>query len=98
MSDSDDKKSEKDETIVCRCRDITVSEIEEAIDDGCDNMELLKRRIKLSTGTCQGRTCVDLARRVLAEKTGKSPSEVKLTRTRTPIIPVPLKFLGGKDE
>lgn len=98
MSNSEDKNSEKDKTIICRCRDITVSEIEEVIDDGCDNMETLKRKTKVSTGTCQGRTCVDLTRRILAEKTDKDDDEIELTRTRTPIIPVPLKFLGREDK
>lgn len=41
--------------IICRCRDVTEEEIKQAIEDGFDTMELLKRKTKIGTGTCGGR-------------------------------------------
>lgn len=88
--------NQDEEVIVCRCRDVTEGEIREAILDGFDTMELLKRKTKIGTGTCGGRTCLPHVRRILSEETGKEPEEVKLPRTRSPIIPVPVRFAAGE--
>lgn len=88
--------SQDEEVIVCRCRDVTEGEIREAILDGFDTMELLKRKTKIGTGTCGGRTCLPHVRRILSEETEKKPEEVKLPRTRSPIIPVPVRFAAGE--
>lgn len=85
-----------DDEIVCRCRDVTVKDIENAIDEGYDSIELLKRKTKVSTGTCQGRTCLTLVRRILAKKTGKDIKEMDLPRDRFPINPIPLRFMAGE--
>lgn len=84
------------EVIICRCRDVTESEIRQAIHDGFDTMELLKRKTKTGTGTCGGRTCLPHVRRILAEETDKTPEEIELTRTRSPVIPVPVRFTAGE--
>lgn len=96
MSEND-KKSKEDE-IVCRCRDVTFKDIEEAIDEGYDTLELLKRKTKVTTGTCQGRTCLQLVQRILARKTDKKIEDIKLPRDRAPIIPVPMRFIAGERE
>lgn len=90
--------SEDGEVIVCRCRDVTEREIREAISEGFDTMELLKRKTKIGTGTCGGRTCLPHVRRILAGETGKRPEETELPRTRAPIIPVPVRFAAGEKE
>lgn len=82
--------------IICRCRDVTEGEIKQAITDGFDTMELLKRRTKLGTGTCGGRTCLALAQRILARETGRNVDEIKLPRERAPIVPLPLRFAAGE--
>ncbi|MFP4135713.1 MAG: (2Fe-2S)-binding protein [Candidatus Acetothermia bacterium] len=90
--------SNEDEIIVCRCRDVTEGEIREAISEGFDTIELLKRKTKIGTGTCGGRTCLTHVRRILAEGTSTSPDETKLPRTRSPIIPIPIRFAAGEKE
>jgi len=93
-----DKKIKK-ETVICRCQDITLEEVEKAIDKGIIDPEELKRFLHLGMGPCQGRTCGQLVTRILARKTGKSPSEIKSTSTRPPLVSVPIKeLLGGEDE
>jgi NAD(P)H-nitrite reductase large subunit len=69
--------------IVCRCHDVTESDIEEAIDAGYDDIETLKRITGVTTGHCQGKTCLPLVMRILANKTGKRVTEAP--RTRAPI-------------
>lgn len=86
----------EEEVIVCRCRDVTESEIREAINDGFDTTDLLKRKTKAGTGTCGGRTCLPHVRRILADETDRSPEELGLTRTRSPVIPVPVRFTAGE--
>lgn len=95
---SEEDKELKEDEIVCRCRDVTVKDIENAIDEGYDTLELLKRKTKVATGTCQGRTCLQLVQRILARKTGKDVDDMDLPRDRSPIIPVPLRFVAGEKE
>jgi bacterioferritin-associated ferredoxin len=77
--------------IVCRCHDVTEEDIESAIDEGYDDIETLKRITGVTTGHCQGKTCMRLTLSILANKKG-----VRITGTpkiRSPIDPVPLGSL-----
>ena len=78
--------------MVCRCHDVTESDIEDAIDSGYDDFETLKRITGITTGHCQGKTCMDLARGILQRKTGKEVT--KTTRIRAPIDPITLGSLA----
>ena len=97
------KKSEipshKEEVIVCRCQDITLAEIEEAIDQGMTHPEEIKRFLHVGMGPCQGRTCGRLIARLISRKTGKSMDALRQTRPRSPLVSVPIKaILQEKDE
>jgi len=87
--------------IVCRCRDVTVDDVLKAIDEGCEDLECLKRRLGIGMGPCQGRTCIPIALSILARKLGKRPEELALPTFRAPIIPLPaaliLKSLDARD-
>lgn len=90
-------------TIVCRCEDLTEEDIVEAINDGYDELEKLKRHLRLCMGPCQGKTCMLLARRVLSRETGKGVEEIKEPTARPPSQPVPFSLLaspkgGEKDD
>jgi bacterioferritin-associated ferredoxin len=74
--------------IVCRCHDVTDSDIESAIDIGYDDFESLKRITGITTGHCQGKTCIDLARGILERKTGEAITQT--TKIRSPIDPIRL--------
>ncbi|MBS3787045.1 (2Fe-2S)-binding protein [Candidatus Bipolaricaulota bacterium] len=84
------------EVIVCRCRDVTEREVKEAIAEGYDTMELLKRKTMIGTGTCGGRTCLPIVQWILARETGRKIEEIRLPRERSPIVPMPLKFAAGE--
>lgn len=77
--------------IVCRCHDVTEEDIESAIDNGYDDLETLKRITGVTTGHCQGKTCMSLTMKILSRKTGKSVTET--TRIRAPIDPITLGSL-----
>jgi bacterioferritin-associated ferredoxin len=88
----------KKSTIVCRCWDVTLEEVETAIDQGITDPEELKRVLHVGMGPCQGRTCGKIVNRILIEKTGKPASAVTETKHRPPLVSVPIReILGMKD-
>jgi bacterioferritin-associated ferredoxin len=84
-----------DEIFICRCEDITIEEIEQAIDDGYTTLEELKCRLRLGMGPCQGRGCLLLARRILCQKTGKSNEDIMVPPSRPPTIPISIGTLAS---
>jgi len=86
-------------TIVCRCNDVTVEEIEALIDSGVTDIEEIKRLLRVGMGPCQGRTCIPIVLGILARKTGKRPEEIPLPKARVPVRPVRVEVIvGGADE
>ncbi|MCD6447590.1 MAG: (2Fe-2S)-binding protein [Thermoplasmata archaeon] len=84
--------------IVCRCEDISEEDIVKAIDEyGCETLAELKQLLRLGMGHCQGRTCLILAAKILARKTGKSIQEI-MPSFRPPVVPVDIGLIGGENE
>jgi NAD(P)H-nitrite reductase large subunit len=82
------RESEMCDEIICRCEEVTRSEIEAAIEDGAVTMNELKRFTRAGMGLCQGRTCRRLTERILAEKTGVPLGEIAPSTFRQPVRPV----------
>ena len=78
--------------LVCRCEDVTRSELEHAIDLGHRDIESLKRYTGFGTGWCQGKSCVALCARLLAERGGDASSPFT---ARPPFHPLRLCDLAG---
>jgi bacterioferritin-associated ferredoxin len=87
-----------EKVFICRCEDLTKEEIEKAIDEGYTTLEELKCRLRLGMGPCQGRSCLNLARRILCEKTKKTAEEIPLPSSRPPVIPVSLGTLASDEK
>jgi NAD(P)H-nitrite reductase large subunit len=87
----------KQQTIVCRCEDLTVEDVEQAIDEGFTDLEELRRKLRIGMGPCQGRICVQLVIKILAKKTGKKVSEIAPPTSRPPLIPVSLGTLSSEE-
>jgi len=85
-------------TILCLCRDVTVQDVRRAVAEGYDDMETLKRFTGACTGPCQGKTCVDGIRQLLADLTGRPLDEVPAPPRRPPVTPVRLGTLAARDE
>ncbi len=85
------------EPIVCRCEEVTLGDVERAIDEGYDTLEELKRHLRIGMGPCQGRTCIPLVARILARKTGRPLAEVfRKVSVRPPLVTSPVEvFLDG---
>ncbi len=80
--------------IICRCEDITESEVIEAIGKGATTADEVKRLTRAGMGHCQGRTCRRLINQLLASKLGQSPEDQKPVTQRSPLQPVALKILA----
>jgi len=96
------KRLENEEnTIVCRCSDVTLKELRDKIEEGYTNPDELKRVLRIGMGPCQGRTCGMIVLRELANYTGKSMGEIKSFTARPPVLGVKIediaKALEGGD-
>lgn len=83
--------------IVCRCEEVTLSEVRRAISEGYDTLEELKRYLRVGMGPCQGRTCLPLIAQILSRETGRPLEEVmEEISIRPPLVPVPLELWKGR--
>ena len=86
----------KDDLIICRCQEITRSEIEEAIrENDLRTIQEVKRFTRAGMGLCQGKTCGRLVMEILRSETSRSPREVPPDTARPPVRAVPIDILGN---
>ena len=79
-------------TLVCRCEDVTLHELEQAIARGHDDIESLKRYTGFGTGWCQGKSCVALCARLLTARGGSATLPIT---PRPPLHQMRLGDLAG---
>jgi len=79
-----------DNTLVCRCEDITLTEIRQVIADGYRTIDEIKRVTRAGMGPCQGRTCRLLIAQELSRHYGIPMEEVLMPTFRPPVKPVKL--------
>ena len=80
---------------VCFCEDVTVKDISDAVGEGFDDIQLLKRYSTASMGPCQGKMCLKSLVGLCAQYTGRSIDSTGVTTARPPLHPVPLAALAG---
>jgi len=85
--------AKKSEAFICRCEELTREEIERTIEMGITDYEELRRVLRIGMGPCGGKTCRSLALQILAEKTGRSISDIELGAYRPPTIPTPFEAI-----
>jgi bacterioferritin-associated ferredoxin len=78
--------------LVCRCEDVTLHELDEAVARGHTDIESLKRYTGFGTGWCQGKACVALCARLLVERGGDASMPIT---PRPPFHPLRLCDLAG---
>ncbi|MDB5916747.1 MAG: aminomethyltransferase [Massilia sp.] len=76
--------------------DLQLKDFENAVQEGYDNIELLKRFTTVGMGPSQGKHSNMNALRILARLTGKDPGQVGTTTARPFFHPVPLSHLAGR--
>jgi sarcosine oxidase subunit beta len=86
-------------TIVCRCEDVTLDDVEHTIAIGYGSVEEVKRYTGLGTGPCQGKECMVHAALLCAHRTACDPRSVGPFTARPPIVAAPLGiFARGEEE
>ena len=89
-------KEKDDNIIICRCEEVTLGEIKQAIREGARDVTGIKRRTRAGMGLCQGRTCEKLIQQIIKEELGKKVEEIGTSTFRPPVRPVTFGTLGGK--
>jgi NAD(P)H-nitrite reductase large subunit len=74
--------------LICRCEEVTLIEIERAIEDGAISIDGVKKRTRAGMGYCQGKTCSRLVENIIAEKTKRDITEILFPTVRAPVRPV----------
>ena len=83
------------ETVVCRCEDVTRSEIEAALDAGAGDVNQVKSWTRCGMGPCQGRSCGETVAALVAARGGGRERAGAFT-IRPPIRPVSMAALVGE--
>jgi hydrogen cyanide synthase HcnB len=80
------------DTLICRCEEVTLADIRDAVEDGATDVNHLKRITRIGMGYCQGRFCGTLINEILWLLKG-SPKEREVFTTRVPLRPISLAAL-----
>jgi NADPH-dependent 2,4-dienoyl-CoA reductase/sulfur reductase-like enzyme len=84
-----------DDTIVCRCEEVTAGKLRETVALGVTGPNQLKSFLRCGMGPCQGRLCGLTVTELIADTRGVSPTEVGGYRLRPPIKPITLGELAA---
>jgi NAD(P)H-nitrite reductase large subunit len=79
-----------DETIICRCENVTAGAIREAVSRGAGEVNRAKSLSRLGMGRCQGRYCELAGAEVIAAASGCTAQDVGRLRPQAPIRPAPI--------
>jgi len=83
-----------DETIVCRCEEVTAGEVRTAARLGCTGPNQLKAFMRTGMGPCQGRMCSLTLTELIADANDTAPATVGHLRVRPPVKPISLSELA----
>ncbi len=80
---------------VCLCEDVTEKDLVQAVAEGFDEVETLKRYSTVNMGPCQGKVCGHAAVEVCARATCRDVHALGTTTSRPPVAPVELGVLAA---
>lgn len=81
------------QTIVCRCEEVSAGEIRDAVQLGARSLSHLKNFTRCGMGPCQGRSCALSATEIIAEARNVAPKTLPDLSLRAPIKPLKLNEL-----
>ncbi|MCS7045421.1 MAG: 2Fe-2S iron-sulfur cluster-binding protein, partial [Gemmataceae bacterium] len=81
---------------VCLCEDVTVKDLAQAVAEGFDHVETLKRYTTIGMGPCQGKMCGLQGVEECANLTGRTKEPLAVTTARPPLVPVELAVLAAE--
>jgi NAD(P)H-nitrite reductase large subunit len=84
-----------DDTVVCRCEELTAGEIRAAIRLGLTTVTEVRRFTRAGMGLCQGKTCGRLVAQLLAQELGLPLAQLLPATARPPVRPTEMATLAG---
>jgi NADPH-dependent 2,4-dienoyl-CoA reductase/sulfur reductase-like enzyme len=84
-----------DETVLCRCEEVSAGRVREAVALGCLGANQTKAFTRAGMGPCQGRVCGPAVHAVIADARGVDPAAVDMFRMRFPTKPLTLGELAA---
>ena len=82
-----------DDTVICRCEELTLGDIKRAISKGTTEMNELKRLTRMGMGRCQGRMCGPAVQEIIARQTNTRAADIRYINQRPPTKLVPIHVL-----
>jgi bacterioferritin-associated ferredoxin len=95
QQDASAGSNDLDDMIICRCEEITLGEIKDAIREGFQTLNGIKRITRAGMGLCQGQTCQRLVTRILTEELGIAAADIDPTTARGPVRPLRLEVFAN---
>ena len=86
----------REDTLVCRCEEVTLGQINQAFGTGIDTVGGIKRQTRAGMGRCQGRYCGPVMTHLQSLINGQPTEEFSFFAPRPPIKPVPIAALARK--
>lgn len=87
-----------DETHVCRCEEIRAAEIRQAVTEGANTINDVKRRTRAGMGVCQGIFCTRTIAAMIHSVAGESLENLVPMTARPPARLIPLAQLAATEE
>jgi NADPH-dependent 2,4-dienoyl-CoA reductase/sulfur reductase-like enzyme len=85
-----------DDTIMCRCEEVSAGEVRRAARLGATGLNQLKAYTRCGMGACQGRMCSLSIAEIIATEHGRNPSQVDPLRIRPPIVPISIGEIASR--
>ncbi len=82
-----------DDTVICRCENITMLTIKQAAQNGFTSWSSLKKATRCGMGRCQARICGPIIQQILKALTGTEPETIGPPVSRAPVKNLPVRLL-----
>ncbi len=87
--------SPADQTIICRCEEVTAGAIRQGMGEGAQGHRQIKTSLRVGMGPCQGRMCDASVRGILGAGETSRMGMIAPPRARSPIKPITLGELAA---
>ncbi len=84
-----------DDTVVCRCEEVTAGQVRDMARLGCQGPNQTKFFSRCGMGPCQGRMCGLTVTQILAHELKVAPAQVGAYRIRAPLKPISLASVAA---
>lgn len=88
----------QDDTIICRCEEVTAGDIRRSAKTGCLGPNQTKAFVRAGMGPCQGRYCGLAVTQILSQANTLTPDETGYYRIRPPLKPVTLGEIAAMSQ